>query len=448
MSQETTPTAYPRPAQAWYVVILLTMAYVLSFVDRYILGLLVEPIKADMGLTDVQIGLLLGPAFAIFYATMGLPLGWLADRWRRTWLVGIGIFLWSAATAASGLAKNFWHLFVARMAVGVGEATLSPCAMSIISDSFPKHKRGKPIAVYTAALSIGSAIASLIGATVLVWAKGSEGIEVPGIGLVKPWQAAFMIVGAPGLIFAGLFFMTKEPVRQVGQLKDEDLKGTGLLDMLTYVGGRWKTYLSFVSLVCVMTIVAYSQGWFAAMFERTWGWDAEKYALYNAIVLLAVGPVTVYTCGWLSDRLTSQGVADAPLRILIAGAFVLVPTGVAVPLMPSPELAFVVIALNTIAIATVSAVSVTALLNITPAAIRAQTVALYYMTISLAGLFLGPTTVGLLSAEVFGEENLRYAVAALPVLFGVVPLLIVPVTIRLYRQQMAILEGQRPPASA
>ena len=293
-------------------------------------------------------------------------------------------------------------------------------------------------------LSIGSALASVIGATVLVWAKGNEGVDFPGIGQVKPWQAAFLVVGAPGLIFAGLFFMIKEPVRQVGQLKDEALKGTSLLDMLAYVGARWKTYLSYVSLVCVMTIVAYSQGWFAPMFERTWGWDPEDYAIYNAMVTLAVGPATVYACGWLSDRLTGRGVADAPLRILIAGAFLLVPTGVAIPLMPSPELAFVVIAVNTIAIATVSSVSVTALLNITPAAIRAQTVALYYMTISLAGLFLGPTTVGYLSASVFGEDNLRYAVAVLPALFGIIPLLIVPITIRLYRRQMAILEGQRP----
>ena len=448
MSNDHSTNTYPPPGRAWYVVILLTLAYVLSFVDRYILGLLVEPIKADMNLSDTQIGLLLGPAFAIFYATMGLPLGWLADRWRRTWLVGLGVLLWSAATAASGLVKGFWQLFAARMAVGVGEATLSPCAMSIISDSFPKNRRGKPIAVYTAALSIGSAIASLIGASVLVWAKSNEGIELPGIGFIKPWQAAFLIVGTPGILFAGLFFFTAEPKRQTGQLQDAELTGTSLLDMLRYVGQRWKTYLSFVSLVCVMTVVAYSQGWFAAMFDRTWGWSAEKYALYNAIVLLAVGPLTVYVCGWLSDRLTSQGIADAPLRILIAGALVLVPTGIAVPLMPSPELAFAVIAVNTVAIATVSAVSVTALLNITPAAIRAQTVALYYMTISFAGLFLGPTTVGYLSAQVFGEENLRYAAAALPAIYGIVPLLVIPITIRLYRQQMAILEGQATQATS
>ena len=126
------------------MVIVLTIAYILSFVDRYILGLLIEPIKADLGLTDTQIGYLLGLAFSLFYATMGLPLGYLADRKRRTVLVAAGIAVWSLATAASGLAKNFWHMFIARMTVGAGEATLSPCAMSMISDSFPREKRGPP----------------------------------------------------------------------------------------------------------------------------------------------------------------------------------------------------------------------------------------------------------------------------------------------------------------
>ena len=125
----------PSPAYAWYTVVLLTLVYVVSFIDRYILGLLVQPIKADMGLSDTQIGLLLGPAFALFYTTMGIPLGWLADRTRRTWIIGVGAALWSVATMACGLAKNFGQLFVGRIAVGVGEATLSPCALSMIGDS-------------------------------------------------------------------------------------------------------------------------------------------------------------------------------------------------------------------------------------------------------------------------------------------------------------------------
>ena len=127
-------------SSAWVMVSLMMVAYIFSFVDRYILGLLIEPIKADLNLTDTQIGLLLGPAFAIFYATMGLPLGYLADRSKRITIVSIGIFVWSLATAASGFAQKFWHLFLARMMVGVGEATLSPCALSIINDSFPPEK--------------------------------------------------------------------------------------------------------------------------------------------------------------------------------------------------------------------------------------------------------------------------------------------------------------------
>jgi MFS family permease len=431
---------YPSPGRAWYVVIILTLAYVLSFVDRYILGLLVEPIKADLELSDSQIGWLLGPAFAIFYATMGLPLGWLADRWRRTWLVGIGVALWSAATIACGMARSFWQLFVARMCVGVGEASLSPCAMSIIADTFPREKRGKPIGVYSAALGLGAGIASLVGATVLIWAKGTPALSVPMIGEVKPWQLAFIVVGAPGLLFALFFFFLREPARQLEGTEDPALKGSNLGDTLGYVAARWQTFASFVSLICLMTIIAYSGGWFAATFERTWGWPAEQYALYHAVILLLVAPLSNYMSGFMSDRLTTRGQREAPLRIMIYGSLLIVPTQAAAPLMPSAELALAMIGANTVATAMISAVGVTGLLNITPAKIRGQVVALYYLCISMTGLFLGPTTVGFLSEFVFGEENLRYAMAVLPIIYGIVPLLLIPVTRRLYIAQMEALD--------
>lgn len=427
---------YPSAGRGWFLVVMLTIAYIFSFVDRYILGLLIEPIKADLGLTDEQIGWVIGPAFAIFYATMGLPLGWLVDRARRTWIVAAGIMVWSVATAASGLAKSFWHLFLTRMTVGVGEATLSPAAFSMIADSFPPERRGKPIAFYTAALTLGAGIASLIGGIVLTWAKTTTGVEVPVFGMLAPWQLTFFAVGLPGILVALFFFGIKEPKRRLAVAQDESLKGNGIGDALGYVGRNASTYLSFVSLICVMTIIAYSQGFLPATFERTWGWPAEYYAYVNAVALLIIGPANVLIMGYISDRWSQAGVRDAPFRLLVIGFLIMIPSGALPMFMPTGWMAYALLCINTIGIGMVSAVGVTALLLITPAQIRGQIVALYYMAISLSGLLLGPTTVGILSTRVFGEENIRYAMATLPIVYGIIPLLLIPVTRRLYLAQM------------
>lgn len=434
-------SSYPAAFSAWLMVGLLTIAYIFSYVDRAILGLLIEPIKRDLSLTDEQIGWLIGPAFAIFYATIGLPLGWLVDRKRRTWIVAAGIFVWSFATAISGLARGFWHLFFARMSVGIGEATLSPAAMSMISDSFPPERRGKPVAFYVAALSLGGGIAALVGAAVLSWAKTTSAIELPIIGAVAPWQLTFFIVGLPGLALAGLFILLKEPKRQLVEFGMSGVENNGVQDTIRYVSQNAGTYLGFVSLACVMTIIAYSQYFMAPAFERTWGWPAEQYALVNGFVLLAAGPAAVFLSGVISDRWTQAGLLDAPMRLMIIGYLVMLPTAAIPLLMPSAELAFAVLFFNTAGIGMVSAMAVTSLLAITPAQIRGQIVALYYMAISLSGLFLGPTGVGFLSTNVFGEENIKFAISIMPILFGVIPLVFIPITYRLYRAQLARIQG-------
>ncbi len=427
---------------AWYTVVLLTVAYIFSFVDRYILGLLVEPIKADLELTDTEIGLLLGPAFALFYTTMGLPLGWLADRARRTWIVSAGIAVWSLATAACGLARTFTHLFLARVSVGVGEAALSPCALSMIADSFPEERRGKPIAFYSAALTLGAGIASLVGATVLAWSKSVPTIELPLIGEVAAWQFAFIVVGLPGIPLAVLMFFLREPVRR--DLAQIGVDGrAGLRDALRYIAARREVFGGFVAMVCVMTIVAYSQGWLPAMFQRTWGWSPEKYALYNGLSLLLLGPICVNVAGWASDRLYANGRRDAPLLMVIGGLILLVPTGGIAPLMPNAWAAFAVYQLNTIGIATLSATAPTALLNITPGQIRGQVVALYLIVISISGLMLGPTSIGLLNDYVFGEQGIRYAAAVVPVFFGVPILITIAGTRRRYRREFDRVQAQR-----
>ena len=415
---------------------MLTIAYVFSFIDRYILGLLIEPIKADLGLTDEQIGWVLGPAFAIFYAVAGLPLGWLVDRRRRTWIVAGGIFVWSLATAISGFARSFGHLFLARMAVGAGEATLSPAAMSMISDSFPPERRGKPVAVYVASLSIGAGIASLIGSAVLTWAKTNETITLPLVGTLLPWQLTFLAVGTPGLLLAGAFILLREPPRQLNEPAGQEVEGNTVGDAVRYVWRNRGAYGGFFSLAWVMAIIAYSQGFLAPVFERTWGWPPEKYALVNAIVLLTAGPATVFGSGVLSDRWAQAGRKDAPIRLLVIGFVVMVPTAILPMFMPTPELAFVLLFFNTAGIGVISAMAVAALLAITPSQIRGQIVALYYMSISMTGLFLGPPTVGYLSTHVFGEADLRLAYATTCAIFALIPSLLIPAILRAYVRQL------------
>ncbi len=428
--------AYPSGRAGWSMVVLLMIAYVFSYTDRTILSILVEPIKQDLELSDVQIGLLLGPAFAIFYATMGLPFGWLADRYRRTWIIGGGFVLWSLATLASGVSRSFAQLFAARMCIGVGEATLSPCAMSLIADSFPAEKRGKPIALYSMGIVLGASVAFLIGAFVLGWTKRAELPALPVLGSLEPWQLVFIIIGGVGLIPALPFFFMREPRRMVEQSRHTSLEGAGVLDVLRYVGRHWTSYATFMSMMCLMITIAYAGFWNPAMFERTFGWSGEKYSLINGIVTLPIGISVYWISGWLSDRSTQRGHRDAPLTIMIVGMLVMTPLYAIMPLMPNGTIAFVVLTLGGVGMMAMTAVSVTALLNITPATIRGQIVALYYMTMSMFGLFVGPTTVGALSQHVYGEAHLNYALATVPALFGAVPILLIPLTRKLYKRHM------------
>ncbi len=208
----TAPEADAKvPAYSWYALGVLVIVYVLNFVDRNIISILAEDIKADLGLRDDQIGFLYGTAFGVFYALFGIPLGKLADNWHRVRLMTAGLFIWSAFTALSGFAKSFTALSVARIGVGVGEATASPSAYSLISDWFPKKMRATALAVYSSGLYIGGGISLLIGGAIVENWNEAYPVDAP-LGLAG-WQAAFIAVGLPGILLACLVFTLREPLR-------------------------------------------------------------------------------------------------------------------------------------------------------------------------------------------------------------------------------------------
>ena len=209
-TKQQSSMAYP-----WMVVAILMIAYVFSFVDRQILNLLVGPIRRDLGISDTQMSLLMGFSFAIFYTILGIPLGRLADRVSRRGLITTGVLVWSAMTALCGFAYSYWQLFLCRIGVGVGEATLSPAAYSMIADYFPPERRATAISVYSMGIFLGSGLAFLLGGLVIKFAVAQGTMALPLIGEVRPWQLVFFVLGGSGIVFSLAFLLVREPPRQV-----------------------------------------------------------------------------------------------------------------------------------------------------------------------------------------------------------------------------------------
>ena len=246
---------YPPRGYAWYVVVLLTLAYIISFVDRQILGLLAELIKRDLDISDVQMSWLMGLSFAIFYATLGIPIGWLADRRSRRTIIAAGIAIWCLMTAASGFARQYWQLFLARVGVGVGEATLTPAALSLIMD-YPRNQVGRAIGFYTMGISLGMGVAYIVGGKVIGLVSNAPDLVLPVVGQLRAWQTSFLVVGIPGLFLAALMLTVREPERR-GRIKGG--AGITVAEAVRFLTTRWRVYGSLIVGKTVLTIVGYAQ---------------------------------------------------------------------------------------------------------------------------------------------------------------------------------------------
>lgn len=410
---------YPASSYAWYVATVLTLAHIISFLDRQVLALLVEPIKRDLAISDTQMSLLLGLAFAIFYTVMAIPIGWLADRKSRVKIIIVGITAWCAMTATCGLARNYWQLFLARIGVGVGEATLSPSALSILSDYFPREKRGAAIGFYNMGVSVGAGIAFIVGGQVIGFVMDSPPITLPFVGELFAWQSVFLFVGLPGLLIAALMTTVREPQR-LGkiQLKDsttQEKDDISFVDTINFLKAHRRTYIGIALTVAGSTILGYGfLSWLTSMFLRTpdWNWGVPQIGTAIGIVLLISGPIGVNGAGWLADRWYRQGKQDAHLRVMMLCGPIMLIASTALPLMPTPELAILMLGPHVLGAAGITAAGGAALMLVTPNQLRGQVTAIYYFVISLAGLTLGPFSVAFFTDYVFRDETaLRYSMA-------------------------------------
>jgi MFS family permease len=389
-------------AYAWYVVAVLMVAYVFSFIDRQILNLLVGPIRSDLGISDTQMSLLMGFSFALFYTICGIPLGRLADSKSRRTIIAVGIFFWSLMTAACGTARHYWQFFLYRMGVGVGEATLSPSAYSLIADYFPKEVRATAISVYSMGIYIGSGLAFLLGGLVIRFATGQGEVMLPLVGATRPWQLIFFMLGIAGILFTFAMYTVREPARQglAGATA-----GVPLKTVLGYIKQNRKAVLCHNFGFALMAFTAYGAGaWIPTFFIRHHGWDAAQIGVTYGTVIVIFGTFGIVAGGRLSDWLARRGREDANMRVGLLAAICGVPSGIAFPLVPDANLAVAMVAISTVFLSMPFGVAPAAVQEMMPNDMRGQASALYLFIVNLVGLGVGPTAVALATDYVFRDD--------------------------------------------
>ena len=443
-----TDTIWPSPLLAWYAVGLFNVALLSSFIDRQILSLLVGPIKHDLHITDTGMSLLMGFAFALFYVLVGIPIARLADSKSRRLVIGVGIALWSCMTACCGIAKNYWQLFIARVGVGVGESSLSPAAISMLSDMFPKDKLPLAASLFAMGSSLGMAVALLLGGAVITLISGTPDINLPVIGTIHAWQITFLVVGLPGLLIAALISTIREPPRrglmQIGLDTDADKpKPLPIRAILNLLYRDRRVYLPIFLALALSSLQMFGVSmWVPTFFIRTYGWDAGYTGLMQGTVTLIGAPLGMIAGGTLASWYSRRGIHDANIRVVLIASVAIIPFAVLYPLMTTPWLALLLYGGNMFIASMTAGPAAAALQTISPNQMRAQILALSYLILNLVGYGLGPTAVALLTDYVFVREDaLHLSMSLLAVILAPLAALITWTGLKPYGESVARAEN-------
>jgi MFS family permease len=419
----------------------ICFAYLFGFMDRIIVGLLTPAIQQDLGLSDSQMGVIQGLAFAAFYTLFGLPLGRAADLTSRKWLLTAGTVLWSLMTAGAGLARSFWGLFTMRAGVGVGEATINPCATSLIGDYFRPQDRPKAFGIYTMSTALGTGVTYLGGGLIIGFIGGPSGgstFNMPLLGEIPAWQAVFVIIGLAGLVPALLMALTvREPARR---------------DLAKVEGGRasWAEIRAFLrqnrtTLLChhfgvafiVMAIYGWIN-WLPTLFVRLHHWSVPQFSIWYGIFGGLAGIASAISSGFVTNWLKKKGYVDGTMRtVLIGGIGLTIGTSIA-PLMPTPELVLAGYCITGIFTNFPPAQALSAVAEMTPNQLRGFVTSLYILVIGIAGAGLGPVIMGRVTDTVFGDPmKIHYSMALVTFVMGTLGSCLIAYGLKEFRGSMS-----------
>jgi MFS family permease len=440
----STEQGYPRPRIAWYMVLVLMLCYTLSYADRQILAFLVGPLKQDLHVSDTEVGLLQGMAFALVYTVIGLPMGALADRLNRRNIVAFGVLFWSVATSLSSIARSFLTLALARMGVGIGEATLSPCAFSMITDSFPRERLSSALSTYTMGIQLGSGLALIIGGVVAQTVSHMPPLDIPLLGSIASWRVTFLIVGAPGLLVALLLFTVREPVRRALLLDSSGAAvSVSVSQALITIGTRWRSTLGIALMMSCQATCNYALlAWGPAFFERLHAWPKDRTGLVLGLTTLVCGCLGLLAGGRLSDRWQSAGVPDAGLRVGLISLVGLLMTLAPATVLPEAAWTVALLIPAVFCIGLPIGCGYAALQQIFPNQVRGLVSASVIFAVALLGLGGGALLPGLLNDHLFHDERrIGYSITLTVVLACVAGIIAVSMTLARYRADHAMVQA-------
>jgi MFS family permease len=393
-------TEYPSRPYAWTVVAILIVTAVLSYTDRQVLSLLVDPIRGELGISDTRISLLLGTAFAVIYGIAGIPLGYLADRTSRRNLIFGGIAVWSVGTIACGLSHNFAELFAGRIVVGLGEAALSPAAISLISDYFPPARRGTAVGLFLSGIAMGNGAAILIGGSVLHAIKLGALAATP-LAMLAPWRNVLLVIGGPGLLWALVILLIREPARRATEIAPT----SGVADRSAWRTTPWARVVPIYLVLASASFVDNAVGaWAPTLLIRNFSRDPAQIGVQLGLLLTVGFGGGVFIGGVLADRAGASGGWPAKLRVCVYSGLLILPVSL---LIDSPRYLMVLagVPLYFALSGIVTAVGFSAILDAVPNRSRGLAMSMSFFLNVALGAGLGPTAVALAGEHVFSAKQ-------------------------------------------
>jgi len=403
-----TPVPYPSRRTAWYATAILAILIWLSVLDRFIISLMVGPMKKDLGITDVQFGVLNGFVFTVTYAVLGLGIGVMADRHSRRGIIFCGVAFWSLATAACGLAQRFWQLLLARVGVGAGEAALGPCAASMLSDLFPPGRLTFAMSVYNLGSVLGAGMAYIIGGRIVETVMHTPTFTLPVVGTVYSWQAVFFIIGVPGSLLSLLIFTVPEPVRR-GVRNAQAFSRRGLAayrDLWAFIRSRGRFFLlhylgfGFAGMVLVGT-----GSWYAPHLARNFHWSPGEVGLGVGIFLSVGAILGMMISGQIVDHMYRRGYRDAQMRYYIISLLVATPIGIISMTSGNVWIYLSFVTLMAICLSPMPAMAMASLNLVTPNELRGAGAAFYSLASGILAAGGGPVVIAMVSDYVFRDEK-------------------------------------------